>query len=251
MRPNLKTLVPLILLQTFIIGNAVAMFLGTWPVRLPSAEYSPQEKDALKTLGEIASKAQDDDLTADLALGTIYFLHNHLNQAEDAIQKGYLVHPEDPQVCALYQSIQAKKAGAMWDLAFGQIKLHRLRAALSALKACAQKAPDALDVQVFALASFAAVPQLGQNAKIGLELAQQLEMRLHNNHWTDAPAALTAPAWLAIARVYLYFAEHTPAQRAAWNAKAIGAWNAYLALNAAPDWLANDREFVAAKVAKQ
>ena len=249
MKINLKKLVPLVLIKTFVIGNCVAMFLGTWPVNLPQWSYNPSEKETIGTLTQLISAKQDDPAPA-AALGTLYFLHNELDRAESAVQSAFIAYPDDPQTCALYQAIQAKKAGAMWDFAFGQIKLRRLKTALMKLNTCAQNAPDALDVQIFALATFASVPKIGSNAATGLTFAQHMETRLHHQQWADAPPALTASAWLAIARVYLYFAQHDATQKALWKIKATHAWNAYQALNTAPEWLTNEREYVSTTLVK-
>jgi len=250
MRVNFKKLVPLVLIKAFVIGNGIAMAMGAWPIDLPQWPYNDQEKESLSALIPLSVKTSD-DVSPAVALGTLYFLHNELGRAENVVGGAFTSHPDDSQTCALYYAIQAKKAGAMWDFAFGQIKLHRLKAALAELKECALKSPNALDVQIFALATFAAVPQIGESAaKTSLELAQHVETCLRDKRWADAPPTLAASAWLAIARVYLYFAQHDSAQHVVWKAKAESAWNAYQALKIAPEWLTKDHEYVSATLAK-
>jgi hypothetical protein len=222
-------------LSTFVIGNTVAWLSGAQPIDFPQAPYSKTEEQALAGLRANAADPESAD-----ALAMLYYTHNELDAAAQAIGPALAAQPVSPSAAALDQGIRLKQSGAMLDLAFGQIKLHRLRQALAELWRLAEANPAALDVQVLALAGFASVPGIDDNADRALKLIERNKSQLTEASLGHSAPDLIGPGQIAMARTFLYFAENDSARSAEWKQRAAAALAAFQALPQPPAWLDAD-----------
>ena len=135
-----------------LIGNTVAWFMGAAPIDFAPVKYSNQEQALISQLNSAIADGQDS--TDQMQLGSIYSLHNQLDEAEQLLQQAYQ-QQATPITQAWLNATKAKQAGAMFDPLMGLVKLYRLRHACEQITAAVTADPQSFEVRMIRLATFA------------------------------------------------------------------------------------------------
>ena len=144
----------LILLSiNLLIGNVIAWFMGAAPIDFKQVPYSQQEQQLLTELKtELAQNAND--TTLQTQLGSMYSLHNHLDDAGQLLAAA-VASEQDAVALAWLSGTQAKQAGAMFDPLMGLWKLYRLYSACAEMDRAVSMDPENFEIRMVRLATFA------------------------------------------------------------------------------------------------
>jgi hypothetical protein len=221
---------------TFVTGNVIGAFMGAWPISFPRLPMSSLEEASVKEL-RAKLAAQEGDASSSEALGLIEFLHNDLVEARTIVDGVSGRRP--PSLAAVDAALRVKEARATLDLLFGQLKLTHLQAAVADLERLSRENADDVTIQVLALSTFAANPDLDVDRDSTEQIAKALDQRLKTS---SVPVELGGLGWLAIAQVWNNSA--TAGAGATRQSAAIGrdaALEAFDALSDKPAWLLAER----------
>jgi len=138
--------------MNLLIGNVVAWFMGAAPIPFDPVPYSQQEQ---ALIGELkAELAQDaNDTTLQTQLGSLYSLHNQLDDAELLLTAAS--DSGDAAALAWLSGTRAKQAGAMFDPLMGLRKLYLLRSACSDMDSAVAMEPSNFEIRMVRLATYA------------------------------------------------------------------------------------------------
>ncbi|WDE02317.1 hypothetical protein [Thalassomonas actiniarum] len=142
----------LILLSiNLLIGNVVAWFMGAAPIDFEPVPYSQQEQELITELkSELAQSG--DDIALQTQLGSLYSLHNHLNDAEPLLESA--ASGQDATALAWLSGTRAKQAGAMFDPLMGLRKLYLLHSACSDMDRAVAMEPENFEIRMVRLATY-------------------------------------------------------------------------------------------------
>ena len=136
-----------------LIGNVVAWFMGAAPIEFAKISYSSQEQQLVNELkAELTQEPIDPTLQTQL--GSIYSLHNYLDEAQELLT-GAVDTERSALALAWLSGTQAKQAGAMFDPFMGLLKLYRLHSACAQMDQAVTLAPNNFEVRMVRLATFA------------------------------------------------------------------------------------------------
>lgn len=129
-----------IAIGSYLIGFVCSWFMGAAPVDFPQIDFTNNEKTEIV---ELKQDIQDDpeDVYSLVRLGQIYFMHNHLDQAEEVLDKAKKQEPDNPDVLAWWGSTRTKKAGAAVPWFWGIKKIYVLKDGIEAVNKAIEIAP--------------------------------------------------------------------------------------------------------------
>jgi len=185
------------LIITFIIGNGVAFSMGAGV-----HQFLPEEQKSVETLNQLHTNDPENPEYS-VALGTLYFLANRLDEAENILATVPQQYVNNTNVKLLSNSIAIKRSGEMLDLLFGQVKLYQLNQSVDELYNIAQST-SGLDTQVFVLSTLSELTDVGESEERGLILAQKVESQLSILEPEGAlPVDLGVSVYQALSNMYL------------------------------------------------
>lgn len=143
----------IILSMNLLIGNIIAWFMGAAPIDFEPVPYSQQELELITELKtELAQNVNDSTLQTQL--GSLYSLHNHLENA-GLLLAAASASEQDATALAWLSGTRAKQAGAMFDPLMGLWKLYRLYSACSEMDRAVTMDPENFEIRMVRLATFA------------------------------------------------------------------------------------------------
>lgn len=135
------------------IGNTIAWFMGAAPIDFVKIQFTNQEQQLVNELSQ--SLQNDDDISAQTQLGSLYSLHNQLDLANQWLEKAQQSDQQDPLVSAWLNATKAKMAGAMFDPLMGLVKTYRLHKACDNLNQAVAAQPENFEIRMIRLGTFA------------------------------------------------------------------------------------------------
>lgn len=199
------------MLSSFVIGNLVAWSMGAWPIDFKRQPYDNQEQLTLADLKEELAE-NPDEIALLVELGSMYSLHNDIDQAAVLLDKAMSLAPEDPQVLAWHSANAAKLSGARLDVTWGLYKLYTLKHALSELSRAVTLAPNDLSVRLVRLASFAHTGTINPLFTQVFDDEQWFK-KLLIEHPRDVPVQVEGQFYLSMAQAYFNQADSNSGER--------------------------------------
>lgn len=195
----MKKLLGIICLN-LVIGNVVAWFMGAAPIDFPIEPYTQEQQmqiDGLKK--EMEEFGEEASLLAEL--GSLYSLHNHLDQANTVLTKALTLDAEDAVALASFNSNRSKLAGAMFDPLMGLRKIYIIVDAAKGLNAAVELAPDDVTVRLTRLATMAPIGALSMNFDTVFE--DEKWFKAFFERYSDSvPDGIKYEFYLAMAQAY-------------------------------------------------
>jgi len=161
------------LITAFIIGNSIAFIMGAAPISFPTHQFLPEEQKSI----EVLSKLRDENPDVPeypIALSTLYFLANQLDEAENILTTVPQEYIADDNFKLISNAISIKRSGEMLDLLFGQVKLYRLNQSVDEIYTIAQKTPT-IDTQLMVLSTLSELTDVGDSEEKGLVIAENVD----------------------------------------------------------------------------
>ncbi|WP_028312629.1 hypothetical protein [Derxia gummosa] len=134
---------------------AAAGLLSACAQHFPPVDYTADEKASLTELKAI------DDPEAKLALGSLLFLHNQIDEADPLLTQAVEAMPKNPQAQAWHAANECKKAGRRGPWLMGFDKLWLVHDCLGDVNAALAAAPDDFVVQMVQMNTGAEVNMFG------------------------------------------------------------------------------------------
>jgi len=191
----------------FIVGNSIAFAMGAGPIEFPQYEFLPGDQQSVDAL----VKLHDDDPSNPefaTALGTLYFLSNRLDAAEEVTASIPEEFSDSPKVRLLNHLIAIKRSGESLDLWFGQVKLYQLNKLIDAIYQVSEE-DDSLDTQLAVVATLSELTDVGNSEELGLKVAQRIEDQLTTMPEGALPIDLEASTYQALSNMYLIALKNT------------------------------------------
>ena len=189
-----------ILCLNLVIGNVIAWFMGAAPIEFPVEPYTQEQQlqiDGLKM--EMEEFGEEASLLAEL--GSLYSLHNHLDQADAVLTKALSLDSTDAVALASFHSNRSKLAGAMFDPLMGLRKVYIIIDAAEGLNDAVELAPDDVTVRLTRLATMAPIGRISMNFDTVFDDEKWFKA-LIEAHQDTVPAGIKYEFYLAMAQAY-------------------------------------------------
>lgn len=195
----MKKLLGIICLN-LVIGNVIAWFMGAAPIEFPIEPYTQEERLQISGLKmEMEEFGEEASLLAEL--GSLYSLHNHLEQADSVLTTALSLDANNAVALASFNSNRAKKAGAMFDPLMGLRKVYIIIDAAKGLNAAVELAPDDVTVRLTRLATIAPIGGLTLNFDT-VFVDEKWFKALIEKHQGEIPNGIKFEFYLAMAQAY-------------------------------------------------
>ncbi|MCW8879185.1 MAG: hypothetical protein OQJ89_06035 [Kangiellaceae bacterium] len=186
---------------SLIIGNTVAWFSGAAPIEFAKIPYSEQESEQLKSLSDELKKFPNDTSLL-VEMGSIYSMHNRLDQAEQTLVQALSIEPDNSAASAWLNANKIKQVGAMLDLSMGMYKLYLLNKSVEELSNTVTKAPDDLAVRMTRMITFSFLGEVNPRFEEVFDDEAWI-LETFKNQGEHLPKPVFQSAYVALANAYL------------------------------------------------